>query len=66
VLVVTHLPQVAAAARQQFVIEKTVDHGSTFTSVAAVEGAARVAEIARMLSGTDTDAALEHARDLLG
>jgi len=66
VLVVTHLPQVAANARQQFVIEKTVDHGATFTLVAAVEGDARVAEIARMLSGTDTDAALQHARDLLG
>jgi DNA repair protein RecN (Recombination protein N) len=66
VLVVTHLPQVAAAARHQFVVEKSVSGDATFTSVVRVEGDARITEIARMLSGTGTKSALQHARDLLG
>ena len=65
VLVVTHLPQVAAAAGRQLVVSKTVDGGQTFTSVDEVDGDVRVSEIARMLAGSETDAALEHARDLL-
>jgi len=66
VLVVTHLPQVAACATRQLVVAKTVHGGATFTSVEAVAGDERVAEIARMLAGTETPAAVEHARDLLG
>ena len=66
VLVVTHLPQVAASATRQLVVAKTVHAGTTFTSVEAVDGDERVAEIARMLAGADTPAAVEHARDLLG
>jgi len=65
VLVVTHLPQVAAAADDQLVVDKTVDGPSTYTSVAPVTGELRVVEIARMLSGSDTDVARQHARDLL-
>ena len=65
VLVVTHLPQVAAAASRQLVVSKAVDRGQTFTSVDEVDGDVRVSEIARMLAGSETDAALEHARDLL-
>jgi DNA repair protein RecN (Recombination protein N) len=65
VLVVTHLPQVAAAARHQFVVEKSVSGDATFTSVVGVDGDARITEIARMLSGTGTKSALQHARDLL-
>jgi DNA repair protein RecN (Recombination protein N) len=66
VLVVTHLAQVAAAAQRQLVVDKTVRDGSTFATVAVVEGEARVAEIARMLAGADSVSARRHARDLLG
>ena len=66
VLVVTHLPQVAACATRQLVVAKTVRGGATFTSVQVVDGDQRVVEIARMLAGADTPAAVEHARDLLG
>ncbi len=65
VLVVTHLPQVAANATQQLVVNKSVHAGATFTSVDRVDGDHRIAEIARMLSGAETPAALRHARDLL-
>ncbi|NNE13233.1 MAG: DNA repair protein RecN, partial [Ilumatobacter sp.] len=66
VLIVTHLPQVAALATSQLVVSKTVRDGATFTSVEPVDGDDRVAEVARMLAGTATGPALEHARDLLG
>jgi DNA repair protein RecN (Recombination protein N) len=66
VLVVTHLAQVAAAADVQVSVAKTVSDGETFAHAAPIEGEDRVAEIARMLSGSSTDSALGHARELLG
>ena len=65
VLVVTHLPQVAACASRQLVVSKSVRGGATFAEVEVVDGDDRVIEIARMLAGSDTPAAVEHARDLL-
>jgi DNA repair protein RecN (Recombination protein N) len=65
VLVVTHLPQVAALADRQVVVSKSVAAGATTATASAVDGDGRVDEIARMLSGEVTPAALEHARELL-
>ena len=65
VLIVTHLPQVAAQATRQLVVAKSVHAEQTFTTVDEVDGDARVSEIARMLAGSETDAAIEHARDIL-
>ena len=64
VLCITHLPQVAAAAAAQFVVEKEVRDGRTSTSLRVVEGKKREEEIARMLGGA-SDSALAHARVLL-
>ncbi|OHE75550.1 MAG: hypothetical protein A3F67_01760 [Verrucomicrobia bacterium RIFCSPHIGHO2_12_FULL_41_10] len=65
VLCITHLPQVAAAAGAQVVVQKEVHDGRTSTTLATVEGSAREEEIARMLGGA-SDSALAHARVLLG
>jgi DNA repair protein RecN (Recombination protein N) len=65
VLVVTHLAQVAALASTQYVVDKTVRRGSTTVSATPVEGDERVAEIARMLSGSDSESARQHAQELL-
>ncbi|MGB3457581.1 MAG: DNA repair protein RecN [Litorimonas sp.] len=66
VFVVTHSPQVAAAADHQFRIEKTSDGDTTNTHVHAVAEGQREEEIARMLAGdTVTDAARAAARQLL-
>ena|SRR5215471_18690868 len=66
VLCVTHLAPIAAHATHHVVVEKRVSRGATRTSVRAVEGAARVDEIARMLGGERlTDASRRHARELL-
>ena len=66
VFVVTHLAQVAACADVQVGIAKTVKQKETFVRAAALEGEARIEEIARMLSGGQARAsALQTARDML-
>ena len=68
VLVVTHLPQVAAFADRQVVIDKSsagADGGVTTSDVRLVTDDERVAELARMLAGSGTATAREHAAELL-
>jgi DNA repair protein RecN (Recombination protein N) len=68
VVVVTHLAQVAAFADTHLVVDKSPDEeaGVTATDIRAVEGEARVRELARMLSGlADSDTGQAHARELL-
>ena len=66
VFVVTHSPQVAASADQQFRIEKTSTGQTTNTHVHAVAEGEREEEIARMLAGeTVTDGARAAARELM-
>ena len=66
VLVVTHSPQVAARGAHHWRVSKEVAQGATLTSVAVLDRAARVDEIARMLAGdTITDEARGAARALL-
>jgi DNA repair protein RecN (Recombination protein N) len=67
VVVVTHLGQVAAYADRHLVVRKSTDGQVTRSGVSVVEGEEREVEIARMLGGVeDSEAALEHARELLG
>jgi DNA repair protein RecN (Recombination protein N) len=73
VLVVTHLAQVAAFADRHVVVDKPAGDGSggtagggvTASDVRLVEGERRVAELARMLAGSDSATAREHAAELL-
>ena len=66
VIVVTHLPQVAAWADSHFVVTKNSDGTVSNSDVKKVDGAARVEEIARMLAGLeDSTSAREHATELL-
>ncbi|MGH9488231.1 MAG: DNA repair protein RecN [Terriglobales bacterium] len=66
VLCVTHLAQIACCARHHLRVEKRESQGRTVTEVRPLDGAAREAEIARMLAGNAEDpTALRHARELL-
>ena len=66
VLVVTHLPQVAAFADAQIAVSKADDGSVTTTQVAVLDDAERVIELSRMLSGTpESEAAHGHAAELL-
>ncbi len=67
VMAVTHLPQVAACSDQHLVVAKLTDKGKTFSTVDAVTGEARVAEIGRMLGGEKlSSTTLAHAKEMLG
>ena len=65
VLVITHLAQVAAYADAHLVVEKSQVDGRAVTRVRPVTGDERVVEVARMLSGSDSDTSLAHARELI-
>jgi DNA repair protein RecN (Recombination protein N) len=66
VLLVTHMPIIAAQADRHLRVAKETQEGRARVTVAPLTGAARVAEIARMLSGSPRDPqAVEHARALL-
>ncbi len=66
VIVVTHLPQVAAFANNHLRIEKDASGEFTESSCAALSGQERLGEMARLLSGlADSQSALEHAAELL-
>jgi DNA repair protein RecN (Recombination protein N) len=66
VIVVTHLPQVAAWADTHFRVEKRSDGSIVESGVERLTEEQRVEEIARMLAGLEESAsALEHAAELL-
>jgi DNA repair protein RecN (Recombination protein N) len=65
VLVITHLPPIAAASSRHLVVSKREEGGTTVTDVADVRGEDRIEEIARMLGGSSA-AARRHAVEMLG
>jgi DNA repair protein RecN (Recombination protein N) len=66
VLVVTHLPQIAAYADRHFVVEKQSASGQTSTAVRSLDTGGRVTELSRMLSGMEESGlAQAHAEELL-
>lgn len=68
VIVVTHLPQVAAYADRQIVVDKPLtaeQQHVTASDVRIVTGEDRITELARMLAGSESSTAREHATELL-
>ncbi len=66
VLVVTHLPQVAAFADQHVVVRKSSDGSVTTSGLTTLDDPGRVQELSRMLAGLEeSDTAMAHAQELL-
>jgi DNA repair protein RecN (Recombination protein N) len=65
VIVVTHLPQVAAFATNHLRIVKDTSGEVTESTITALNDDERIEEMARLLSGTDSDNARAHAREML-
>ncbi len=66
VLVVTHLPQVAAYADRHVVVHKSSDGSVTTSGLVTLDEQSREQELSRMLAGVeDSDSARAHARELL-
>ncbi len=66
VLVITHLPQIAARAERHLVVSKAPRRGIATSDVQQIHGEDRITEIARMLGDADADTARKHAETLLG
>jgi DNA repair protein RecN (Recombination protein N) len=66
VLVITHLPQIAARADRHLVVAKKTRGGLATSDVAMIHGEDRVTELARMLGDPDGATARRHALALLG
>lgn len=66
VLVITHLPQIAARADHHLVVSKESRRGVATSGVRITHGEDRVDELARMLGDAEGDAARRHAAALLG
>jgi DNA repair protein RecN (Recombination protein N) len=67
VMCITHLPQVAASADQQWQVVKATVHGKALSRVTLLDRSQRVEEIARMLGGVKiTETTRKHAAEMLG
>jgi len=67
VLVITHLPQVAAQAAQHLQVSKTQANGATLSHIQVLDSKERIEEIARMLGGIQiTETTRSHAKEMLG
>jgi len=62
---VTHLASIAVRADNHFKVEKRTEGGRTYTGIGPLNAEGRRKEIARMLAGDTTQAALAHADDLM-
>ena len=66
VLCITHIASIASRADNHIKVEKAERSDRTVTEISAIDGSARVDEIARMLAGDRTgSASRNHAEDLL-
>lgn len=66
VLVITHLPQVAAQGEQHLRVAKSQSNGQTLSTISRLDEEARVEEIARMLGGLEiTETTRLHAKEML-
>jgi len=64
---VTHSPQIAGKAQQQFFIKKEIENGLTETKVRELNTEERIREIARIISGDNiTEASVNHAKEIMG
>ena len=65
IIAVSHLPQICAAGDRNFLISKAEQNGGTVTSGREIGGDAKIAEIIRLTGGGETEAARQHAAELI-
>lgn len=65
VITITHLAQIASEAHRHYKVYKREEDGRTISHISLIEGEDRVREIARILSGDESEISLSHARALL-
>ena len=66
VITITHLSQIASEADRHYKVYKCEENGRTVSHIKLLDREERVREIARILSGDESEISLEHARKMLG
>ena len=65
VITITHLSQIASKADRHYKVYKYEENGRTISHIKLLDGEERVRELARILSGDESEISLEHARKIL-
>ena len=65
VITITHLSQIASKADRHYKVYKYEENGRTISHIKLLDGEERVRELARILSGDESEISLEHARKML-
>jgi len=66
VICITHLPQIASYADEQWKVSKEVKNGKTYSTIESLSGEARLEEIADMIRGSEkTDITRKQAQEML-
>jgi DNA repair protein RecN (Recombination protein N) len=65
VILITHLPQIAARSDQHYLIEKAAQEGTTISSIRPLDEEGILVELSRMLGGDEvTQAVMDNAKEL--
>ena len=64
-ITITHLSQIASKADRHYKVYKYEENGRTISHIKLLDGEERVRELARILSGDESEISLEHARKML-
>ena len=65
VITITHLSQIASKADRHYKVYKYEENGRTISHIKLLDGEERIRELARILSGDESEISLEHARKML-
>lgn len=66
IIAITHLAQIARCADSHILVKKREEKGRTISALSYISGEARIKEIARLLSGDDSEISIAHAASLIG
>ena len=65
IVCITHLPQIASMADGNMLIEKSVENGTTITTVKNIENKEKIYEILRLMGSNESSAALKAAEEMI-
>ena len=65
IIAVSHLPQICAASSSQYLIYKEQNGDKTFTHVKKLSHDEKIKEITRLMGSVESEAAIEHAKELV-
>ena len=65
IICISHLPQIASMADGNMLIEKSVENGTTVTTVKNIENKEKIYEILRLMGSNESSAAVKAAEEMI-